>query len=94
LIDNEEQDAPRSQYRILDKNIEEDAEQIAERIKERYKGYARGDYKGDTDHVPQSVLIPSINDPKLWLVSCKVFMLISQVERRISCLLSCVNTLI
>lgn len=70
------------QHRKLDQSRrevqnEEDAEEIAKRLQNRYK---RSDYssvfKGDLEHVPQRLLIPSVNDPKLWLIKCKVFHLI------------------
>ncbi|KAI8926705.1 early transcription elongation factor of RNA pol II, NGN section-domain-containing protein [Entophlyctis helioformis] len=66
-----------SRHRALDRSLqrseEMNAEDIAERFKQRYgrSELARGGYRGDFDHVPQSVLIPSVNDPKLWLVRCK-----------------------
>jgi transcription elongation factor SPT5 len=53
---------------------EVDVEQMAERFKEKYGRGAyttAGLYKGDTAHISQAVLIPSVNDPKLWMVRCK-----------------------
>jgi Spt5 transcription elongation factor, acidic N-terminal len=60
--------------RRLQVEDELDAEAIAERMKERYgrSELSRGSFRGDVDHVPQGVLIPSVNDPKLWLVRCRV----------------------
>eukprot|EP00842_Homolaphlyctis_polyrhiza_P004843 jgi/Hompol1/535/HPOL_004495-RA len=64
-------------HRTLDRRFlledNTDAEKIAERFKQTY---GRGDatrsmYRGDVEHIPQSMLIPSVNDPKLWLVRCK-----------------------
>jgi transcription elongation factor SPT5 len=49
-----------------------DAEEIAQRLKQRYgRSAALGGYRGDLEHVPQSLLIPSVNDPKIWMVKCK-----------------------
>lgn len=49
------------------------AEQIAALMKDRYgKSHAQS-FKGDLEHIPQRLLIPSVNDPKLWLAKCKVF---------------------
>jgi hypothetical protein len=59
--------------------VEEDAEQIAERLEQRYGRQDYRGFRGDLEHVPQSLLIPSVNDPKLWLVRCKV--LVSDVAR-------------
>lgn len=62
-------------HRKLDKRRqkeeEEDVHVIAARLKERHGGF-RGEFRGDMEHIPQSLLIPSVNDPKLWLVRCKV----------------------
>jgi hypothetical protein len=72
-----EEDLPTSsaRYRKLDmkrQEVEEDAEQIAERLEQRYGRQDYRGFRGDLEHVPQSLLIPSVNDPKLWLVRCKV----------------------
>jgi transcription elongation factor SPT5 len=49
------------------------AEDEAAMYKERYgRSSAVAGYKGDMEHMPQRLLIPSVNDPKLWLVKCKV----------------------
>lgn len=76
-IDDSERANEDNRHRALDtrKQREEelDAEEIAARMKERYgRSDVRGTFRGDSEHVPQSVLIPSVNDPKLWLVGCKV----------------------
>lgn len=56
-----------------DQVAEEDAHVIAARLKERHgRSEFRGEFRGDLEHIPQSLLIPSVNDPKLWLVRCKV----------------------
>ncbi|KND03208.1 uncharacterized protein SPPG_02265 [Spizellomyces punctatus DAOM BR117] len=63
-------------HRELDRRREEeemDAEEIAERMKERYgrSELGRGSYRGDLEHIPQSMLMPSVEDPKLWLCQCR-----------------------
>ncbi|KAJ3224135.1 transcription elongation factor spt5 [Clydaea vesicula] len=65
-------------HRKLDRKRREEEEvnldQLAQDLKERYggrSGYNR-EYQGDLEHVPQRLLIPSVNDPKLWLVKCKI----------------------
>ncbi|KAI8921264.1 hypothetical protein DFJ77DRAFT_449169 [Powellomyces hirtus] len=64
-------------HRELDSRREDaeemDAEKIAETMKARYgrSEFNRGQYRGDVDHVPQSMLMPSTNDPKIWLCSCR-----------------------
>jgi transcription elongation factor SPT5 len=69
----------RNRHRDLDsrkqKEEEVDAEEIAARLKERYgrTDFSRGAFRGDVEHVPQNVLIPSLEDPKLWLLSCRVY---------------------
>lgn len=52
---------------------DEDAHAIAEKLRERYKkpGISAGALTQATP-VSRSVLLPSVNDPKLWLVRCKV----------------------
>ncbi|KAJ3277095.1 transcription elongation factor spt5 [Terramyces sp. JEL0728] len=47
-------------------------EDLAERLNERYRRvHGRSGFRGDVDRIPQSLLIPSVQDPKLWLVRCK-----------------------
>lgn len=67
-------DARHREYDRRERQKDEmDAEQIAELMKDRYGRTDYGStYKGDLEHVPQRLLIPSVNDPKLYLVRCKV----------------------
>ncbi len=64
-----------SKHRQLDRRQVQDedlnAEELAEILKQRYGRTEYGAYQGDLEHVPQRLLIPSVNDPKLWLVRCK-----------------------
>ncbi|KAI8591379.1 hypothetical protein BDZ88DRAFT_50734 [Geranomyces variabilis] len=70
---------------------EMDAEKIAETMKARYgrSEFNRGQYRGDVEHIPQSMLMPSVSDPKLWICSCRegkereaVFAIMSRVFER------------
>jgi hypothetical protein len=53
---------------------EEDAEALVDRFKKKYG--ARADrpqgFQGDAEHVAEHMLVPSVNDPSLWLVRCRV----------------------
>ncbi|KAJ3182149.1 transcription elongation factor spt5 [Gaertneriomyces sp. JEL0708] len=62
--------AHRELDRRREEDVEMDAEEIAERMKERYGRSESLTYRGDMEHIPQSMLMPSVEDPKLWL--CKV----------------------
>ncbi|KAI8815976.1 uncharacterized protein EV422DRAFT_610602, partial [Fimicolochytrium jonesii] len=62
-------------HRELDRRRDEDsmdAEALAATMKARYgrSEFSRGAYRGDVEHIPQSMLMPSVADPKLWL--CQV----------------------
>ncbi|KAJ3361315.1 transcription elongation factor spt5 [Kappamyces sp. JEL0680] len=75
-VDAEQTFRDQARYRKLDKQRDqqqdEDAEVIAARLKERYGRTAGfGEFRGDSSTTPQAVLIPSVNDPKLWMVKCK-----------------------
>jgi transcription elongation factor SPT5 len=63
-------------HRSLDMKLQReddiDAEELAAELKERYSRADYGVFRGDKDVVPQNVLIPSINDPKLSMVKVKV----------------------
>jgi transcription elongation factor SPT5 len=64
-------------YRDLDekRRVAEDvdAEELAERFKQKYKAGLRSQgYRGDSEHVAEHMLLPSVNDPSLWLIRCKV----------------------
>lgn len=70
-------------HRELDRQRDErdmDAELIAQRMKERYgrADHGRGTYRGDLDHIPQSMLMPSVNDPKLYLCQVRVCCLLTR----------------
>lgn len=49
----------------------EDLEAFARSIQERY-GRRTTDYDEETTDVEQQALLPSVRDPKLWMVKCAV----------------------
>jgi transcription elongation factor SPT5 len=51
---------------------EEDAERLASEYRERYGRSAANKYRGDTGVVPQRLLLPSVQDPNIWGVRCKI----------------------
>lgn len=51
---------------------EEDAERLASEYKERYGRSTASKYRGDTGVVPQRLLLPSVQDPNIWGVRCKI----------------------
>lgn len=79
-LGQEEEDGRRSRrpFRpVLAEDDEEDLEAIARRFEARSYGdddhdeYDEYD-EGIVDHVDQQALLPSIRDPKLWMVNCEV----------------------
>jgi transcription elongation factor SPT5 len=48
-----------------------DDEQVAAFYAEKYGGRSKGQSFKDTEEVPQQLLLPSVNDPNLWMVKCK-----------------------
>ncbi|CAB16890.1 Transcription elongation factor spt5 [Schizosaccharomyces pombe] len=61
-------------HRELDRQRQElqsvDAERLAEEYREKY-GRSQT-VVGDTSNVPQRLLLPSVNDPNIWAVRCKI----------------------
>lgn len=49
-----------------------DDEQVAAFYAEKYGGRSKPQTFKDTEEVPQQLLLPSVNDPNLWMVKCKV----------------------
>ncbi|KAJ3049217.1 transcription elongation factor spt5, partial [Rhizoclosmatium hyalinum] len=72
---DEEQYNDTRTHRKLDTRREQqkevDAEELAARFDERYRGRNRGGNYKPSDNVAGRMLMPSINDPSLWLVRCK-----------------------
>ncbi|KAJ3695944.1 hypothetical protein LUZ60_001321 [Juncus effusus] len=54
---------------------EEDVEEMERQVKERYFAYSRPsqmEYADDATDVEQQALLPSVKDPKLWMVKCQI----------------------
>lgn len=51
---------------------EEDVEDLERRIQERYARSSQAEYDEETTDVEQQALLPSVRDPKLWMVKCAV----------------------
>ncbi|EOX92502.1 Global transcription factor group A2, putative [Theobroma cacao] len=56
---------------------QDDVEEMARRIEEKYGSLSRPEqydegYGEETTHVEQQALLPSVRDPKLWLVKCEI----------------------
>lgn len=50
----------------------EDVEDLERRIQERYARQHHTEYAEETTDVDQQALLPSVLDPKLWMVKCAV----------------------
>ncbi|PIA35440.1 hypothetical protein AQUCO_03500068v1 [Aquilegia coerulea] len=71
----EEDDGRRLHRRPLMSQYEdqEDMEEIERNIRKRYFARAdHGDYDEETTDVEQQALLPSVKDPKLWMVKCAI----------------------
>ncbi|KNA12168.1 hypothetical protein SOVF_128340 [Spinacia oleracea] len=51
---------------------EEDVEDLERRIQERYARSSQSEYDEETTDVEQQALLPSVRDPKLWMVKCAI----------------------
>lgn len=58
--------------RLRREEEDKSAEQLAEELNERYRRSARYAAQSDYAEVPQRLLMPSVDDPKLWSVKCKI----------------------
>ncbi|KAF9624013.1 hypothetical protein IFM89_007711 [Coptis chinensis] len=70
----EEDDGRRMRRRPLlpREEDQEDMEALERRIQERYARTDHGDFDEETTDVEQQALLPSVKDPKLWMVKCAV----------------------
>ncbi|EEB07020.1 transcription elongation factor Spt5 [Schizosaccharomyces japonicus yFS275] len=61
-------------HRELDRQRQEFQSVDAERLAEEYRHkYGRSQtFRGDTSNIPQRLLLPSVNDPNIWAVRCKI----------------------
>ncbi|THU57844.1 hypothetical protein C4D60_Mb03t07870 [Musa balbisiana] len=57
---------------ILMQEDQEDVEEMERRVKERYSKSNQIDYAEDATDVEQQALLPSVKDPKLWMVKCAI----------------------
>ncbi|KAH9614186.1 hypothetical protein KSS87_017895 [Heliosperma pusillum] len=51
---------------------DEDVEDLERRIQERYARSNQAEYDEETTDVEQQALLPSVRDPKLWMVKCAI----------------------
>lgn len=51
---------------------QEDVDDLERRIQARYARSAHTEYDEETTDVDQQALLPSVRDPKLWMVKCAV----------------------
>jgi transcription elongation factor SPT5 len=66
--DRGHRDLDRQRQEITDK----DAERLAEEFREKYGRSAASRYRGDGAGVAQRLLLPSVDDPSIWAIKCKV----------------------
>jgi len=57
---------------FIEEEHEEDVDEIDRKVKERYARSNRMEYAEVATDVEQQALLPSVKDPKLWLVKCAV----------------------
>ncbi|KAK4790588.1 hypothetical protein SAY86_017892 [Trapa natans] len=77
IVDNandlpDEDDNRQIHRRPLLPREEEDVDDLERRIQERYRRSAHVDYDEETTDVDQQALLPSVRDPKLWMVKCAI----------------------
>lgn len=71
-----DEDGVRREYRrrlLPQEDQEEDLEELTRSIQQRYARSAHVDYDEDATDVEQQSLLPSVRDPKLWMVKCAVW---------------------
>ena len=51
---------------------QEDLDTIMEKLKARYARASQAEYEEEATEVEQQALLPSVRDPKLWMVKCAV----------------------
>ncbi|KAJ7965435.1 Transcription elongation factor SPT5 [Quillaja saponaria] len=57
---------------LLPQEDQEDLEAIGRRLQERYARSNHMEYDEETTDVEQQALLPSVRDPKLWMVKCAI----------------------
>lgn len=70
----DEDDGQRMRRRPLlpQEDEQEDFEALERKIQERYGKSSHAEYDEETTEVEQQALLPSVRDPKLWMVKCAV----------------------
>ena len=58
--------------RLVQQEQQESVEETVARLKERYANRGSAKYNPDSDHIPQRLLLPGVNDPSLFQVKVKV----------------------
>jgi transcription elongation factor SPT5 len=59
---------------------EEDIEEIERQVRERYARSTHIEYGEEAADVEQQALLPSVKDPKLWMVKCAVGLSFSLIK--------------
>ncbi|XP_039062437.1 putative transcription elongation factor SPT5 homolog 1 isoform X2 [Hibiscus syriacus] len=78
LVDNgadiPDEDVGRRMHRrpLLREDEQEDVEALERSIQARYARSSHTDYDEETTDVEQQALLPSVRDPKLWMVKCAI----------------------
>lgn len=57
---------------LLREDDQEDVEALERSIQARYARSSHTEYDEETTDVEQQALLPSVRDPKLWMVKCAV----------------------
>ncbi|KAK4340924.1 hypothetical protein RND71_039425 [Anisodus tanguticus] len=79
IVDNgadiPDEDGARREYRhrlLPHEDQEEDLEELTRSIKQRYARSPHVEYDEEATDVEQQALLPSVRDPKLWMVKCAI----------------------
>jgi transcription elongation factor SPT5 len=59
---------------------EEDMDEIERQVRERYARSTHIEYGEEAADVEQQALLPSVKDPKLWMVKCAVGLRFSLIK--------------
>lgn len=78
LPDEDDVRRARQSSRAFMQDENEDVEDLERRINERYRRPVHIEYGEDATDVEQQSLLPSVKDPKLWMVKCAVCFLLSK----------------
>lgn len=76
LPDDEDSKRPHRELFLPHEDDQEDVDAIVENIKARFARASQAEYEEDAEkeatEVEQQALLPSVRDPKLWMVKCAV----------------------